>query len=321
MTKTFEMSAGYVFNSLVSTRKVGIAFGLNRYDTKLSAPAEGASFVYFTVNDSNKLVIGADNIAADGIATAAGTQQAVGIALGDTVNLTISGKQDNSVDVVIGDNTFNFPGLKLSGNISFAQTGTGNVNYGVLTELFKVTGYALVENETTEAVNSSFENDYISDLKFAVQSIIAPEEYIIKQDTITHDIAGIVAEDGKIGFYGTSTNTRMMFTNQYSDFVLQFDYISEPYATRALPRAITTGGIPNRFSPFYILFGAENQIPELAQTYALGIVEGNATQYFWGAESLLSNEGKLSGVTVLAGMKTVTSVSERMLPAGRLLTT
>ncbi len=308
MTKTFEMSAGYNFATLAQTRKVGIAFGLARYDTKLSSPAEGASFLYFTMNQDGKIVLGADNIAADGTVTATGgTYELDGVAVGSNVMLTISGKQDNSIDVQIGEDIYNFPQMKLSGNISFAQTGTGDVQYGILTDAFNVTGYSFTENEATEAVNSSFENNYLNQNKFAVQSIIAPEEYIVKQDTTTHDITGITVENGRVGFYGTSTNTRMMFAQKYSDFVLQFDYISEPFATRALPGGITTGGTPNRFSPFYVLFGAENQIPELAQTYSIGIVEGNATQYFWGAESLLSCEGKLSSesVKVLAGMKTV----------------
>lgn len=308
MTKTFEMNAGFNFKTLAQTRKVGIAFGLARYDTKLSSPADGASFVYFTLNQEGKLLLGADNIAADGTATATGGVYALDdIALGSNVIITVSGKQDNSVDVQIGEDIYNFPDMKLSGNLAFAQTGTGDVEYSILADAFKVTGYSFTENEATEAVHSSFENNYLSQTKFAVQSNIAPEEYIVKQDTTTHEISGISVENGRVGFYGTSTNSRMMFNQRYSDFVLQFDYVSEAFSTRALPGGITTGGTPNRFSPFYVLFGSENQISELALTYAIGIVEGNATQYFWGAESLLSCDGKLinEGVKVLANMKTV----------------
>lgn len=314
MTETFEMTAGFNFSALVSTRKVGIAFGLARYDTSLAAPAEGASFVYFTVDGENKLVVGVDNIAADGTATATGTATTLSdAALNENIEITITGNQDNSVTVVVnGGDPINFPNLKLSGNIAFAQTGTGNVTYAILAESFNVTGYQFKENEG-EAVTANFNNNYISAAKFTMQSMIAPSEYIVKQDTTTHEIAGMVAEDGVLGFYGTSTNTRLMFQESYSDFVLQFDYISEPYATRGLPGGITTGGNPNRFSPFYVLVGAENNMPEFAQTsLALGIVEGNATQYFWGAESLLDRyvNGASQGVTVLANMATVQESDE-----------
>lgn len=314
MTETFEMTAGYNFTTLPSTRKVGIAFGLNRYDTSLANPAESASFVYFTTNAEGQLVVGADNIADDGTATATGTATTLSdAALNSNIEIEITGKQDNSVDVVInGGDPINFPNLKLSGNIAFAQTGTGNVTYAILAESFNVTGYQFKENEG-EAVTANFNNNYISAAKFTMQSMIAPSEYIVKQDTTTHEIAGMVAEDGVLGFYGTSTNTRLMFQESYSDFVLQFDYISEPYATRGLPGGITTNSNPNRFSPFYVLIGAENNMPEFTQTsLALGIVEGNATQYFWGAESLLDRyvNGASQGVTVLANMATVQESDE-----------
>lgn len=314
MTETFVMTAGYNFSALPSTRKVGIAFGLARYDTSLAAPAEGASFIYFTTDAEGKLVVGADNIAADGTATATGTATTLSdAALNENIEITITGNKDNSVTVVVnGGDPINFPKLKLSGNIAFAQTGTGDTTYAILTDSFNVTGYQFKENEG-EAVTANFNNNYISAAKFTMQSMIAPSEYIVKQDTTTHEIAGMVAEDGVLGFYGTSTNTRLMFQESYSDFVLQFDYISEPYATRGLPGGITTGGNPNRFSPFYVLVGAENNMPEFAQTsLALGIVEGNATQYFWGAESLLDRyvNGASQGVTVLANMATVQESDE-----------
>lgn len=311
MEKTFEMTVSFRLQQMVATRKIGVAFGLNRYDTKLSAPAGGASFLYLTVDADGNVVLGADNIAEDGTATATGTAQTLaGAEVGENaanLALTIVGKSDSSVDVTIGDNTFNFPNMKLNGNIAIAQTGTGEVVYGIMPDAFGVTGYEFAENEATKVVTSTFNGNYLNESKFAVQSKVAPSEYIVKQDTTAHEIAGIVAEDGKVGFYGTSTNTRLMFTEQYADFVLQFDYISEAFAKRAMPGGLTTAGQANRYSPFYILFGAESSIPELAQTYALGIIEGNATQYFWGAESLLPREGKLGDgkVVVLSKMKTV----------------
>lgn len=327
MAKTFEMTVSYQLRQLAATRKVGIAFGLKKYDTALSAPTEGASFLYFTVDADGNVVLGADNIAADGTATASGTQHTLaGAAVGSSaaaITLSVVGKSDNSIDVTIGDNTFNFPNMKLNGNLAFAQTGTGDVAYGILTEGFNVTGYELKENEATEVVSSTFSGNYFSDKKFKMQSIIAPTEFITKQDTTTHDITGLVAEDGQVGFYGTGTNSRLMFAQQYADFVLQFDYISKPFATRAIPAGISTANNPNRYSPLYIMFGAESEIPEFNQTYALGIIEGNATQYFWGAESLLALDAKLGKevgyyAKPLSTVKTVEK-SDEAIPCYRLV--
>lgn len=316
MAETFRMTAAFRLQQIAATRKVGIAFGLNSYSAALSAPAEGASFLYLSVDAEGNVVLGADNIASDGTATAAGTVQTLAeVNLGDIVSLSIVGKQDNSIDVTVNENTFNFPGLKLSGNIAFAQTGTGDVTYAIMPDEFNVTGYAFVENEATEAVTTNFDGNYLSSVKFSMQSKVAPSEYIKKQEGTTHEISGLVVEDQKLGFYGTSTNTRVMFQQQYADFVLQFDYISEPFAHRAMPGGLETAGAANRYSPLYILFGADNNMPELAQTYALGIIEGNATQYFWGAESLVTREGKLGNgsVKVLATLAEVEQ-SEEAVP-------
>lgn len=314
MTTTFDMSAGYVLNTLSASRKVGIAFGLDRYDTSLAAPANGASLLYFTTNENGDVLVGVDNIAEDGKATPAGTATAVTKSADNKYILDVKGNKDNSIDVVVnGADPIKFPGLKLSGNIAFAQTGEGDVNYSILTDSFALTAYSFKENGANEVVTASFDGNYISTAKFSAQSTLAPAEYIIAQNTTAHEIAGMVAEDGKIGFYGTSTNTRLMFNNEYSDFVLQFDYVSEPYAKRALPGGITTGVNPNRYSPFYILLGAESEIPEFSQTaLAVGIVEGNATQYFWGAETLLDTyvNGTPAGVTVLSTVKSVEQSDE-----------
>lgn len=319
LATTFELNAGYKFNTMAATRKVGVAFGLDKYNTALSAPKDGASFVYFTVNAEGALVLGADNIAADGTATAAGEQYVLdGIALGDTVEVEVLGQPDNSVKVVVNAAEYTFPGLKLNGHIGFAQTGTGDVNYSILPEMFNVTGYFLTENEG-EAETASFDSGYISATKFAQQGLLSPAEYMVKQPTTVGEIDGLTTEGGRLNFRGTSTNTRVTFNQPYADFVFQFDYISEPFATRAIPAGLPTGGVPNRYSPFYVIFGSEQTISELALTYAIGIVEGNPAQYFWGAESLLSFEGKFGSgkVQVLANGQEVAAGTEDAITAYR----
>lgn len=312
---TFEMSVGYSLTKMVATRKIGVAFGLNKYNASLAAPEEGASFLYLTVNGDNAVVLGAENIAEDGTVTAVGTEAVLpGVAVGSKVSMTIKGRKDGSVDVQIGENVYNFPSMKLSGNVSFTQRGTGDVDYSILVDGVNVTGYEFKENEGG-AYTASFDNNYISTAKFAMQSKTAPSEYMKKQETSAHEPTGITVDGGKVGFYGTSTNTRLMFKEKYADFVLQFDYISEPVSTRYLPGGIETGGAANRYSPLFILFGADNEIPELTAAYAYGIIEGNPTQYFWGAESIIAKEGKAgSGLQAVLSGITPCEYSEDAIP-------
>ena len=66
----------------------------------------------------------------------------------------------------------------------------------------------------------------------------------------------------------------------------------------------------------YVLFGSENECPELSATYAYGIIEGNMTQYFWGAESLITKEGKAGTglAAVTSGMTKLEANEEGAIP-------
>ena len=298
---TFELNAAYRLNAMNADRKIGIALGLESYRTTLASPAKGASFIYLTKNADGAIVLGAENIDENGtVATIAEHALADKTETSD-IELSVKGKKDGSVDVAIGEETYNFAGVKANGHVSFAQTGSGDVTYSILVDKVKLTGYELRENEGT-AQTASFDNNYISTAKFALQNTVAPEAYLTKQETSAHAANGITVENGRVGFYGTSTNTRLMFKEKYADFVLQFDYISEPVATRYLPAGLPNAGSVNRYSPLYVLFGSENECPELSATYAYGIIDGNMTQYFWGAESLITKEGKAG-----TGLAAVTS--------------
>ncbi len=318
LEKTFEMQSAFKLVNFgnESTRKVGVALGLDDYKAVLSAPKNGASFIYLTENEEGQIVLGADNIAEDGTATAAGEQTVInGAALNATISLNITGKKDGSVDVTVGEQTVNFKDIKANGNVAIAQTGEGEVTFSVLANDFKVTGYQLTENEG-EKVTSSFNGNWTSPAKFFFRNNIAPSAHVPAVEG-GHAVTGMTPENGKVGFYGTSTNTALTFLKPYADFVMQFDYISVPYKQRGKLGGIETGGDANRFSPLYAVFGGESGESAIAEYYALGIVEGNATQYFWGAESLIAPEGKLlrEGATlgVVSGV-TDTEDSETAIP-------
>ncbi len=318
LEKTFEMQSAFKLVNFgnESTRKVGVALGLNDYKAVLSAPKNGASFIYLTQNEEGQIVLGADNIAEDGTATAAGEQTViVGAELNATISLNITGKKDGSVDVTVGEQTVNFKDIKANGNVAIAQTGEGEVTFSVLANDFKVTGYQLTENEG-EKVTSSFNGNWTSPAKFFFRNNIAPSAHVTAVEG-GHAVTGMTPENGKVGFYGTSTNTALTFLKPYADFVMQFDYISVPYKQRGKLGGIETGGEANRFSPLYAVFGGESGESAIGDFYALGIVEGNATQYFWGAESLIAPEGQLlregATLSVVSGV-TDTEDSETAIP-------
>lgn len=300
LEKTFEMNIDVQLTDVAATRKAGVAFGLKDYRDKLSAPNEGASFVYLTVNAAGKVLLGADNIAKGGAVTAVGSQHELtdlkAGADSPYINIKILGKPNGKIEVTVNDSeqAIIFDGLKLDGTIAITQSGTGNVTYKVMGNTFKTTGYIFTPNDDeTVVVTSKFNDDWINSNKF-VQSTAssAPPAHMVKGPETSHDITGITAVDKKVGFYGTSTNSRLMFgENKYADFVMQFDYISNPVKKRG-----QLGAGTNRYSPFYILFGSrEAPVDVLANVYALGLVDGNVAQDFWGAESLISPEGKFSG--------------------------
>lgn len=296
LDKTFEMTSTFKLKSFGdgSTRKVGVALGLENYRQKLSAPQKGASLIYLTKNGEGQIVLGADNIAEDGTATATGEVTVLnGAALGEYITLDVVGNKDGSVDVTVGEQTVNFPNIKANGHVAISQTGEGEVSYEVFANDFAVTGYQLTENEG-EKVTSSFNGGWISPAKFYVRNNIAPSAHVTAVEG-GHAVTGITPESQKVGFYGSSTHAALTFLKPYADFVMQFDYISVPYKQRGKLGGIESNTPGNRFSPFYAVFGGQSGESQVEEYYAVGIAEGNATQYFWGAESLIVPEGKLKG--------------------------
>lgn len=319
---TVEITAGFRLNVLPKGVIVGIAFGLNYYDD----PINGAVLIGFTLKEVDapstaadegepadpakvtKVYLGAYNISSDG--TSASPIKEVeleGLTVGDTnIMLKMSGKTNGSIDVTVNDaaEPINFEGVNLNGCLAFTHFGTGNLTYSLLTDAFDVVGYELTENEVTETVSATFDGGYIdANNKFAMQPNTAPDGFYDVQETtkFAQSVAGgyalsqtgIVANNGKVGFYATSTNARLMFKNQYTDFVMQFDYTSSSQKERILPSGLNPANASGNkiLSPFYVIFGAENDIPEVGQAYVLGIVEGCGSHHMYGAESLLNAVG------------------------------
>ena len=310
LDKTFEMTSTFKLKSFGdgSTRKVGVALGLENYRQKLSAPQKGASLIYLTKNGEGQIVLGADNIAEDGTATATGEVTVLnGAALGEYITLDVVGNKDGSVDVTVGEQTVNFPNIKANGHVAISQTGEGEVSYEVFANDFAVTGYQLTENEG-EKVTSSFNGGWISPAKFNVQNQIAPSTHVTAVEG-GHAVTGVTPEEEKVGFYGSSTHTALTFAEKYTDFVMQFDYISVPYGKRG------TLGDVSRFSPLYVAFGSKSSFPIIAESYCMGIFDGNGSFFDLGAESLVymadsKSNGNLKSVDNASNAATQSSLTK-----------
>lgn len=336
LTDTFTVKARYRFYAMGDGNKVGIAFGLKDKDAKLSAPGTDVTFLYLTKSGDADVKIGVDNIAANGDVTAVNPKEAEeplssiqNATIADTdpkyIKLVIKGTSATSFTVTaqVGSKTttsLTFDNVHLDGRFAFAQTGEGNVKYGIRGDTVDVTSYKFTENEG-EKVTANFDGNYISYGKFDVNSTTATAGEMVKRDTTAHDITGITEGDGRVGFYGTGTNTRLMFKEQYSDFVLQFDYISETYKQRG--ESLVASKI---YNPLMMTFGVkgDGSIQTLDAGYGIAIIDGNPGQGQWGGESIVmchaatkfASEG-LGGTctTVLSTLKEAAAESDTTILA------
>lgn len=285
LDETFVMNAGMKIDSYGenSTRKAGIVFGLNDEDDKITAPSKGASLVYLTVKkeeSAQKVYLGAVNIAPDGTQTQIGEEVLLeGVTVGgDYVQLELIGKKDGSVDVKVNgaETPVNFAGIKASGVVGFAHIGEGNFGYKIYSQ-FSVTGYRYAENETEERISTTFEGGWIPSYKFNENSTVSQHGGAVEGG---HPAVGMEVEDGKLGFFGTGTGTRLLTKKEYADFVMQFDYISMPYGERGEANG-------DRYSGLFVMFGAAGS-GLLGESYAFTIKEGNYSDFHGTAESLIT---------------------------------
>ncbi len=299
--ETFNLKAHLRFYEMAEGKKVGIAFGLKDKDAKLSAPGTDVTFLYLTKSgtDTNQLAVGVDNIAADGAVTPVTPKEGEAKTSLDKsiikavdpsyAKFTIVGNSATSFTVTVSfgkkglESVLTFENVHLNGRFAFTQTGDGNAKFGIKGDSVKLTSSALTENEG-EKVTANFNGDYIDYGKFDVQSNLAAAGQMQKRPTTAHDITGITPENGKVGFYGTGTNTRLMFKKQYSDFVLQFDYISETYKQRG--ESLVESKI---YNPLMMTFGVkgDGSIQTLDAGYGIAIIDGNPGQDQWGGESIV----------------------------------
>lgn len=278
LVTNLEMKAQVILKELAAGQKVGFGFGYEN-----SRSLTGAhSYFYFTVKDG-KVMFGGEKVDKEGVSSALFTEVEVADgAIGEraaAIPVTFTGKGAD-LEIVVGENEkLLLENFDPDGFFAVTHEGEGNLSY-MLKDNLTMTGYQFKENEEgAELVTSNFTGNYISSDKFQFASNITPETHMIKTDSTSHDLTGVTAENGKVGFYGTSTGTRILTTKKYADFVMQFDYISVPVQQRG---ALVLSG--NRPSAAYLVFGMkEGGLPITDSTvYAIGINEGLAAIDFYG---------------------------------------
>lgn len=273
-----EMKAQVILKELAAGQKVGFGFG---YENNRSLTG-AHSYFYFTVKEG-KVMFGGESVDKEGVASALFAEWEVADGeIGEraaAIPVTFTGKGEN-LEIVVGTHEkILLESFDPDGFFAVTHEGEGNLRY-MLKDNLTMTGYQFKENEEgAGTVTSNFTGNYLSGEKFQLASNITPEEHMIKTETTSHDLTGVTAEDGKVGFYGTSTGTRLLTTKKYADFVMQFDYISVPVQQRG---ALVLSG--NRPSAAYIVFGMKEGGLPLADSsvYAIGLNEGLAAIDFYG---------------------------------------
>jgi len=273
LADNYQLNAKIGLTSVANGQKVGVMYGLEN-----GRVIGGAHRYVYLTNDNNVVKVGAEEVDAEGNVTQLfDAVEVTGAAIaGDPIDLIIKGKY-NGIEIYAGSNeAIAIESFDLNGFLAITHKGEGDISY-MLEENVTMTGYEFLENEG-EAITSSFDGNYINTNKFQFNSTVTPDTYMVKGDTTTEDLLGLVAKDGKLGFYGTSTGTRLITAERYADFVMQFDYTSVP----TLQRGQLTG--ISRQSQFYIIFGMKEGGLAITEgsVYALGIYEGSADVGFYG---------------------------------------
>ena len=284
LATNLELNAQVILQSVAEGQKVGFGFGFEG-----NRSLEGAhKYLYFTVQGS-AVMFGAESVDDEGTATALMEEQVVmGAAVGEdaaAIPVTMTGKGAN-FEIVIGTNAaITLNDFDPDGFFAVFHKGEGDLTY-MLAENLTMTGYQFKENEEgAETVTSNFTGNYLSSEKFQVASTIAPEMHMVATDTTSHALTGLTVENGKVGFYGTATGTRILTNKKYADFVLQFDYISVPVQQRG---ALVLSG--DRPSAAYIVFGMKEGGLAITDStvYTIGINEGLATDFYGDNETVIS---------------------------------
>lgn len=277
LANNFELNAKVIPMQVAAGQKIGFGFG---YKDNMEIAGEH-SFFYFTENEG-KVIFGGEKVDAAGATSALFPEvEVAGATIGEkaeAIPVVFAGK-GNNMEITVGSNdTIVVENFDPNGYFAITHKGEGNLTY-MLKDNLTMKGYQFRENEEgAEAITSNFDGNYLRTDKFQVASTTAPETFMIATEN-SHELTGITPENGKIGFYGTSTNTRILTTKKYADFVLQFDYISIPVQQRG---ALVLAG--NRPSAVYLMFGMkEGGLPLIdSSVYAIGMYEGLGALDFYG---------------------------------------
>ncbi len=314
LSTNLVMNTQFVAKKLAAGQKVGFGFGYES-NREIAGPH---SYFYFTANAEGALVFGAEKVGADSTTTLIEEQVVAGATIGAdaaAVPVVFTGKGAN-MEINIGANEkIVLENFDPDGFFAITHKGEGELAYK-LNENLTMTGYQFLGNEEgAEQVTANFDGDYLDATKFQISNTIAPETHMVATDN-SHALTGITAENGKVGFYGTSTNSRILSTKKYADFVMQFDYISVPVQQRG---ALTLAG--NRPSSAFIMFGMkEGGLPMTdSSVYAIGLGEGMATEFYGYTETVIQPYGMAlkCGATTrgLAMGKQVAEKSEISIPS------
>ena len=245
--KCATVTASLRLDEVSGNDKAGLSFGLAS-DTQ-AATATGSSFVYL-YNEGATTYINAMN---DG--TAGSSPISLGKDYtGEFVDLTLEISSDGTTAVFVNgtelSNTLKL--THLAGMVAVDHVSDGGIKYSVGKDLI-VKNYAYLGG-TGGDVGINFNNDFINEEKF-IGSLAGTASQFVDASLAK----GVVVEDGKLFFKGSSDGDYIGFSGTYADFILEFEYTnfleSQRPATQAQISAVE-GATNGAYSPLIIQMNA-----------------------------------------------------------------
>lgn len=233
----FEMDATLNLAVLPAGKKVGFAFGLESRETAL----EDATFIYF-YNENDITYINSS------VAGVEGTPVSLEANLVNTNEEFTAVRMvcDNAKQIVVtvAGKEYTLTANSVEGYMAITQTGDGDCQFAIGTELSLINyTYRAGDGET---IGHPFNVDYLDEELYTVQSTTAPHY------TNVDEARGIVIEDEKLKFAGTSINAHFATAKTYADFILELDYTTLAFADRP---ALDETGVTFGYSALGIAFG------------------------------------------------------------------
>lgn len=210
VARAFTLNASLDFRTL--GKKFGFAFGLQ--DQMGAVDADGVSYVYFTQgkdeenNDATFVTV--MNNGVDGTPVSLGGDYVTG----DFYDFSITANRDGTAKLTVGTKTIDLTISNTDGYVAIVTAGEGIAEVGIGAST-SVTRF-VYRSSDGGTVENNFNTAYVDPDEFEINSTKAVG--FVNPD----EARGLILEDGKLRFAGTSDGSYLATKNAYADYILEF---------------------------------------------------------------------------------------------------